>query len=75
MSEKARKVGLIHCLGRKKCGNMNFVIFYFGQSAESWTLSFYRRKKFGKLEFVIFIGGKNSESWTLSFLMAEKFGK
>ena len=57
-----RKFGLCHFLGRKKCGNLNFVIVYVGKSAESWTLLFYWQKKFGKLDFVIFIGGKSSES-------------
>ena len=61
-SETAWKFGLCHFLGRKKCGNLNFVIFYVGKSAESWTLLFYWQKKFGKLNFVIFIGGKSSES-------------
>jgi hypothetical protein len=72
MSEKARKVGLNHFLGRKKCRNLNFVIFYVGKSAESLTLlfllakkvrkvglcHFYWRKKLGKLNFIIFNGGK-----------------
>jgi hypothetical protein len=51
---------------------LNFVIFYVGKSAESWTLlfslakffrkvglcHFYWRKKLGKLNFIIFNGGK-----------------
>jgi hypothetical protein len=63
MSEKARKVGLIHfewrkkmrkfgichLLGRKKCGNLNFVVFYVGKSAESWTLLFLLAKKVRKV--------------------------
>ena len=36
-SETAWKFGLCHFLGRKKCGNLNFVIFYVGKSSESWT--------------------------------------
>jgi hypothetical protein len=84
-----RKFGLCHFLGRKKCGNLNFVIFYVGKSAESWTLifllakkvwkvglcHFYWRKKLGKLNFIIFNGGKRCGKRTLSFLMGEKFGK
>ena len=46
-----RKFGLCHFLGRKKCGNLNFVIFYVGKS-------FHWRKKLGKLNFIIFNGGK-----------------
>jgi hypothetical protein len=37
-SETAWKFGLCHFLGRKKCGNLNFVIFHVGKSLESWTL-------------------------------------
>ena len=33
-SETAWKFGFFHFLGRKKCGNLNFVIFYVGKSAE-----------------------------------------
>jgi hypothetical protein len=51
--------GLCHFLGRKKCGNLNFVIFYLGKSAESWTLLFLLAKKVRKVEL-------------LSFLLAEK---
>jgi hypothetical protein len=72
MSEKAWKVGLNHFLCRKKCGNLNFVIFYVGKSAENWTLlfllakkvrkvglcHFYWWKELGKLNFIIFNGGK-----------------
>ena len=71
-SERAWKFGLCHFLGRKKCGNLNFVIFYVGKSAESWTLlfllakkvqkiglcHFYWWKKLGKLNLIIFNGGK-----------------
>jgi hypothetical protein len=45
MSEKAWKVGLNHFEWRKKCGNLNFVIFYVGKSAENWTLLFLLAKK------------------------------
>ena len=72
MSEKAWKVGLNHLLCRKKCGNLNFVIFYAGKSVENWTLlfllakkvrkvglcHFYWRKKLGKLDLIIFNGGQ-----------------
>ena len=71
-SETAWKFGLCHFSGRKKCENLNFVIFYVGKSAESWTLlfllakkgrkvglcHFYWRKKLGKLNFIISNGGK-----------------
>jgi hypothetical protein len=40
-----RKFGLCHFLCRKKCGNLNFVIFYVGKSAENWTLLFLLAKK------------------------------
>ena len=50
MSEKVRKFGLFHFLGRKKCGNLNFVIFYVEKSAECWILLFLLAKKFGKLD-------------------------
>ena len=36
-SETAWKFGLCHFLGRKKCRNLNFVIFHVGKSLESWT--------------------------------------
>ena len=36
-SETTLKFGLRNFLGRKKCGNLNFVIFYVGKSSESWT--------------------------------------
>jgi hypothetical protein len=36
-SETAWKFGLCHFLDRKKCGNLNFVIFNVGKSSESWT--------------------------------------
>jgi hypothetical protein len=66
------KFGFFHFLGRKKCGNLNFVIFYVGKSAENWTLlfllakkvqkiglcHFYWWKKLGKLNLIIFNGGK-----------------
>jgi hypothetical protein len=58
MSEKARYVGLNPFFGRKKCGNLNFVIFYVGKSAESWTLSFLLAEKAQKVELVLFNGGK-----------------
>ena len=57
-----QKFGLCHFLGRKKCGNLNFVIFYLGKSAESWTLLFLLAKKVRKVEL-------------LSFLLAEKARK
>ena len=57
-----RKFGLCHFLGRKKCGNLNFVIFYVGKSAESWTLLFLLAKKVRKVGL-------------LSFLLAEKARK
>ena len=71
-SETAWKFGLCHFLDRKKCGNLNFVIFYVGKSAENWTLlfllakivqkiglcHFYWWKKLGKLNLIIFNGGK-----------------
>ena len=48
-SETAWKFGLCHFLGLKKCGNLNFVIFYVGKSAESWTLLFLLAKKVRKV--------------------------
>ena len=44
-SETTLKFGLCNFLGRKKCGNLNFVIFYVG-------------KNLGKLDLIIFNGGK-----------------
>jgi hypothetical protein len=48
-SETAWKFGLCHFLGRKKCGNLHFVIFYVGKSAESWTSLFLLAKKVRKV--------------------------
>ena len=77
-----RKFELCHFSCRKKLGkldliilnggNLDFVIFYVGKSAENWTLlfllakkvrkvglcHFYWWKKLGKLNFIIFNGGK-----------------
>jgi hypothetical protein len=50
--ETMRKFGLCHFLGRKMCGNLNFVIFYVGKSAESWTLLFLLAKKVRKVESI-----------------------
>jgi hypothetical protein len=73
MAEKDAEIWTsCHFLCRKKCGNLNFVIFYVGKSAENWTLlfllakkvwkvglcHFYWWKKLGKLNFIIFNGGK-----------------
>jgi hypothetical protein len=53
--ETAWKFGLYsHFLGRKKCGNLNFVIFYVGKSAESWTLLFLLVEKARKVELYHF---------------------
>ena len=48
-SETAWKFGLCHFLCRKKCGNLHFVIFYVGKSAESWTSLFLLAKKVRKV--------------------------
>ena len=68
-SEKVRKFGLksflmaekdaeiltfVIFLGRKKCGNLNFVIFYVGKSSKSWTLSFLLAEKARKVELYHF---------------------
>ena len=47
--KKMRKFGLCHFLCRKKCGNLHFVIFYVGKSAESWTSLFLLAKKVRKV--------------------------
>jgi hypothetical protein len=70
-SETAWKFGLCHFLGRKKCGNLNFVIFcwkkcgkldfiiFIGKKVRKVGLChFYWRKKLRKLNFIIFNGGK-----------------
>jgi hypothetical protein len=48
---------------------LNFVIFYVGKSAESWTLLFLLAKKVRKVGLLSFL---LAESLTLSFLMVEK---
>jgi hypothetical protein len=50
MAEKDAEIGLCHFLCRKKCGNLNFVIFYVGKSSENWTLSFLLVEKARKVE-------------------------
>ena len=49
-----RKFGLCHFLGRKKCGNLNFIIFIGKKSSESWTLSFLLAVKARKVELYHF---------------------
>jgi hypothetical protein len=39
-----------HFLCRKKCGNLNFIIFIGKKSSESWTLSFLLVEKARKVE-------------------------
>jgi hypothetical protein len=56
-----RKFGLCHFLGRKKCGNLNFVIFDVGKSAESWTLLFLLAKKVRKVGLCHFYWRKKPE--------------
>jgi hypothetical protein len=66
MAEKDAEIWTCHFLSRKKCGNLDFIIFNGG-------------KRCGKLNFVIFYVGnldlsflmaeKDAESWTLSFFI------